>query len=397
MKTFRYTAATLAGARVTGHGFATSELELDRDLESRGMLLTRVKEVGRASRARQKNLSRSELIHFTAQLATVCGAGVPLVEGLRGIARRMPRGVANLVEEMISRLQAGESFSDVLERYPRSFPPVYRASVRAGELSGALDTVLTRMTRHLEWVHAMRATTTQALIYPTILFCAVCGLIAILLYHVLPKIIGLFPGGVDELPGETRAVLAVSDFLTTNGHVLGPLVVAIVGGMVAGQRFPRVRRATHRAILAIPRIGGVAANIATSKFAATASTLQSAGCDVFTVLGVGASTCGNAAMSESFQRAEARVRRGLPISDALAEEPLVDPLLVQMVAVGEKSGRLDQALERLSAHYDEDVPRDVKKMLVLLEPALLVGAGAIVAFVLLAALLPIFEMYDRLG
>ncbi|NUP97311.1 MAG: type II secretion system F family protein, partial [Planctomycetaceae bacterium] len=143
--------------------------------------------------------------------------------------------------------------------------------------------------------------------------------------------------------------------------------------------------------------GKVARQLATSRFSATAGLLQSAGCDVFTVLHVAGSTCGNASMGAAFERVCERVRRGQTITQALEHEPGMDPMLVQMVAVGEKSGELDHCLERLAAYYDEEVPRIVRRFLALLEPTLLVGAGVIVGFILLAALAPIFKLYETLG
>ena len=156
------------------------------------------------------------------------------------------------------------------------------------------------------------------------------------------------------------------------------------------------RSAFDRCLLSIPRLGRVARQIATSKFACTASILQSAGCDVFTMLDVSAAACGNSAMARALRTATERVRRGSLLSEALAEETLMDPLLVQLVSVGEKSGELDRCLERIVRHYDDEIPRSVKRMLSLLEPALLVSAGGIVAFILLAALLPMFQLMETI-
>jgi len=132
-------------------------------------------------------------------------------------------------------------------------------------------------------------------------------------------------------------------------------------------------------------------------FASTASTLHSAGCDGFTVLGVSAESCGNPVCKQAFERTIERVRRGQSITDGLSEEPLMDPLLVQMVHVGEKAGALDLTLAKLAAYYDEEVPRTVKRFLSLLEPLLLIGSGILVSFILMAAVLPIFQLYENIG
>lgn len=397
MKTFEYIAVTTSGERLLAHARARSEVDLDRDLEARGLALASAKVVTSEAKKRLHSLDRSSLLSFTTQLATVSGAGVPIVEGMRSIGSRLENPEAReLVSEMVAGLQAGESLSEVMARHPRAFPPVYRASIVAGEAAGSLDTVLERLAKYLEWSQGMRATAVQALIYPCILMTAIFGLVLVLLYYVLPRILGMFPGGRDSLPAQTRFVLAVSDFLREN-----VLVLTVVAGVVAVAwtqwvRTPLGRARFHTALLKIPRLGKVQRQLATSRFASTASILQSAGCDVFTVLGVAGSSCGNKALEDAFTRTADSVRRGSTITEGLDREPLVDPLLRQMVGVGEKSGELDSCLDRLVRYYDDEIPRSVKRFLSVLEPALLVFAACIVAFILLAALMPIFELYEKM-
>jgi general secretion pathway protein F len=306
------------------------------------------------------------------------------------------KNARRLLGEMISALQAGESLSTVMNAYPRTFPSVYRASVVAGEASGALDKILVRLAAHMEWMRGMRATTLQALIYPTVLLFAVMGLIGILLFFLLPRIVTLFPKGVEDLPAQTRFVLAISDAMRGHVVLLASAIASLVGGGLYALRTQRGRVFLDRAVLFVPILGRVARSLATSTFACTASILQSAGCDIFTVLDVSANACGNTAMAQAFGRVSERVRRGAPLSNALEQEPLVDTLLVQLVAVGEKSGELDRCLERVAAHYDVEIPRRVKRMLALLEPVILLCAGVIVAFILLAALLPMFQLMETL-
>jgi len=397
VKTFQYTAVLATGERVSARARAASERDLDRELESRGLVLSKAEVVAANETRTRYSLSPSDLISLTTQLATISSAGVPLVEGLASIGARLDREESRLlVGEMVAGLRAGDSLSDVMNRYPGAFPAVYRASVVAGEAAGSLDTVLMRLAKYLEWSQGMRATATQALIYPCMLMTSIFGLILVLLYYVLPRILKLFPGGRDALPFETKIVLFTSDFLIDNAVVL--LVLGVVAGIaaVAFVRTPKGRVLLHGSLMRIPKLGKVMRQIATSRFASTASILQSAGCDVFTVLNTAGNTCGNAAMTACFERTAEWVRRGATITEGLEREPQVDPLLKQMVAVGEKSGELDSCLDRLVAYYDDEVPRSVKKFLTVLEPTLLLGAGAIVAFILLAALMPIFKMYETM-
>lgn len=397
MRTFEFVAVDASGAEVRATAFARSEIDLDRELEARHLTLLRAKVAAGVLDPARRGLKTDELIALTTQLAAVTGAGVPLVEGLEGIGRRLERASSReLVVEMVDALRQGDRLSTIVERYPRAFPVVYRASVAAGEASGALDSILLRLAKNLEWVRATKATAAQALVYPAMLLGAIFGLVVLLLYHVLPKIIAMFPGGRDALPAQTRFVMALSDFVRGNVVWLALGGALLVAGLAWAFARPAGRVALHGTLLRIPRLGKVLRQVATSRFAGTASILQSAGCDVFTVLGVAGSTCGNAAMEAAFVRATGRVRQGATIAEALDKEPEIDRLLVQMVAVGEKTGELDGCLDRVVAFYDDEVPRTVKRFLSLLEPLLLVVSGIVVGYILLAALLPVFDLYENM-
>ena len=398
MKTYDYTALAEDGTSTSGRAWAVSELDLDRELERGGLTLTTFKLVASERSLRKLKLKRDELINVTNQLSTVTGAGIRLVEGLEGIGARLQTESGRaLVEQMVAGLRSGQSLSEVMERHPNCFPEVYRASIRAGEASGALDLVLRRLAAFLEWARAMRSTTIQALTYPAILFVALTGLVLVLLNFVLPRIVGMFPGGEENLPSETRAVLAISKFIRGNWLLL---VVGGVGLVVAFKvitKKPKGRELWHRFLIRIPKFGNVVRAIATSKFASTASTLQQAGCDVFTTLGTASATCGNAAIGACFDRTIDGVHQGLTITQGLEREELIDPLLTQMVSVGEKTGELDNCLARLSEYYDEEIPRVVKKFMGVFEPAMLFAAAGVVMFILLAALMPLFKMYETMG
>lgn len=397
LQVYEYTAADPRGALVTGRERAENESHLDSLLEVKGLILTNARSITADRSTRRTKLKRAELITITTQLSTIVGAGVPIVEGLEGIGKRLgTESSQRLIGEIVRGLSAGESLSQTLDPYDRAFPDVYRASIRAGEASGALDLVLARLAKYLEWARTMRSTTTQALIYPGILLGAIFGLVLLLLYFVLPKILTIFEAAGTELPANTRFVLALSGFLRGNALVLGlGAVAALVGFRMLWKR-RRGRAWVHGLMLRVPLLGEVARQIATSKFASTASTLQAAGCDVFGVLEIASATCGNEAMSMAFERSVERVRRGEAISEAMAQEPLIDTLLIQMIGVGERSGSLDRSLEKLVEYYDDEVPRLVKRFLSLLEPLLLLGAGVVVGFILLAAIMPIFQLYEQM-
>ena len=398
MEQFEYVAVTFGGRSVTGLAQAKDELDLDRKLETKGLTLVRAKVSKVGALATRKGFTRSELVFFTTQVSTLLSAGVPMLAGLKGVGGRMrtPRGQA-LVKRMAASLESGNSLSDSLKEDPKSFPEVYRECVRAGEISGALPEVLTRLSAYLEWARAIRVTTMQALVYPLMLMSAILGLIVVLLTFVLPRLMQLFPGGRADLPQETRLVMGISDFMVNN---LAFLALGAVGLFVASifvRRSSVLRRHFSRWALKVPRYGDLAKMLATSRFASTAGILQGAGCDIGTVLDVSGRTCGNSHMAACFERVGQRVRSGKTITESLEAESDFDPLLVQMAHIGETSGDLSSSFTQLADYYDQEVPRTVKWFLALMEPAMLVGAAVVVSFILLATLMPIFSLYDKLG
>lgn len=395
-KLWRYEAIG-PGGPVTGHARATSEVSLDADLARGGITLLRAKAVRTATTRETGQLSGPDLVTFTTQLATVLGAGVPIVDGMRQLGSRMRSAASRaVVADVVKELEAGASLSQALASRPRSFPAIYRSSVEAGELSGSMPEVLQRLAAHMEWTRSIRQTTVQALVYPAILSVAILGLVVTLVTFLVPRIVKMFPGGREELPLQTRQILEVSDAITGNWQVIvGALVVCGVGGFLfARSRAGGLWIATQ--LLRIPRLGEVLRMFATARFASTAGTLQNAGCQVNDVLELAGSASGNARMQLSFHEAGERVRRGQSISEALAVDKRMDPLLLQMVAVGEQAGDLGGCLDKLGAHYDRELPRIVKWMLSFLEPLLLFVGGVVVAYTLFAAFLPLLDMYDKL-
>jgi general secretion pathway protein F len=389
-------AADLASRRTAGRAEAANEVELDRELARRGLVLLAARRVDTAAEARAERATTAELAALAAALATVAASGVPLVDGLDVLATREgSAGTRRLARGLARDLRSGLSLGDALERRAESIPPEVRAAVRAGERSGALPEVLEGLATHLEVQVALRHRATQALLQPALLLGALTGLVLLLLCFLLPRLTGLYGASSTGLPAETRALIAVSGFVRGHGLALACALVAVVLLLVGFRRDERWRATWHAWVLALPRLGRLLRAIATARFASTAAVLHHAGSDALTLLTVAGAASGNAAYRAAMERASERVARGALFSEALAAEPCVDPLLVQVVAVGEKSGALAPSLARAARGYEAAVPRELQRFLGICEPLLLVASGLCVAWILLAALLPIFELYEN--
>jgi len=395
---FEYEACRSDGSRVRGHATATGELELDQTLEREGLTLVSAVPSKAGRGLESVRMPRHDLVAFTNQLATMIQAGVPLLQGLKHIAQHgRSRAARRVVDSILRHIESGASLSDALAAHPAVFPETYVAMVRSGEMSGALPEVLRRQGAYLDWMREVRGITQQALIYPTALLLAITGLVIILITFLIPRLVGLFPGGHEDLPSQTKFVMAVSDFARANWKGFIGLALAGAAAHVVMLRVPRTRVQLSQLLLRIPRLGRLVDMLAVARFATTAASLHKSGCDIIKTLEIASGASGNAFMRSRFGLVLERVRGGATIHEAMDDTGGLDPYLVQLIGVGEASGSLGDCLEYIADSYNAEVPRVVKWTLGLIEPMVLIVGGIVVALLLLAAILPIFKIYETLG
>ncbi|QDU85036.1 Putative type II secretion system protein F [Planctomycetes bacterium Pla163] len=394
---FEYRARRVDGSEAEGRASALDPLDLDRQLARDGLTLISAKPSRLADAARGLTLSQRDLVAFSSQLATMIQAGLPLLTSLQHLAAHTrSKNCRLIVASVLRQIEGGSSLAEALGNHPAAFPSTYVTMVRSGELSAGLPDVLRRQGDYLEWVREVKGMTKQALIYPTALSIAICGLVVILITFLIPRLIGLFPGGPEDLPEQTRQVMALSDFL------VGNWIEIATGLALAGVTFwfllgvTNVRLFLSRMLLRVPRIGSLLNMISIARFSTTAAALHQSGCEILRTLEIAGGSCGNAYLEHCFVRVSKEVRGGRSISESMAEIPDLDPFLVQLTSVGETSGRLGECLEQVATSYNAEVPRVVKWALGLIEPAVIIGGGLIVGYLLLAALLPVFKIYETL-
>ena len=394
---FRYKARREDGAAVEGELFARDERDLNRRLSSEDLLLVDAKPI-RASRGNGSlALTRDELCELSQSLATMLDAGVPILRAFElTVERTDSKRVRSVVGDLIELLRQGSSLSEAMERHPRSFPDVFRACVRAGELSSGMPRILRRQAGYLRWVREIRATLSQALVYPTILSLAIGVLVLVLVTFLVPRFVSMVPAGMADMPLPTRIVMGASSFLRESWSLVLVGLAVAVGGVFAVLRQPHLRLIGSRALFRLPRLGRVLQMIATARLANASATLHGAGCEMISTLELSAKSCGNVAVRNAVDNGVARIRSGYSLTEAFESEPDLDPLFVQMTAVGETSGRLSECWNQVSEGYDAEVPRRVKWALSLIEPLIIVVGGSVVALVMLSAILPILDMYESL-
>jgi general secretion pathway protein F len=394
--TYRYTGVSREGTEKKGVVDAESVFAARLKLRTDGMYpLALTEEIGKGRLFPSLSLlGRKEFLPLlTRQLATLVGAGVPVVSALQSLSAQVddPESRSVLVE-IQEGVRSGMSLARAVESQPGTFPELYVSMVRAGEESGTLSLSLSRLADHLEEQARTVNRVRSALTYP-LLMASVAGLVIVfLLSFVVPKIVGVFSHLGQALPLPTRVLIAVSGLFAAGWWVL----LLLLGGLVvAGRRYlatGKGKRVRDSLLLRLPILGRIVQLSALSRFARTLSTMVAGGIPIDRALRIVAPVVGNAVFAERIEAAAARVVEGSSLSEALRQHAEIPPTLVQMVAVGEESGKLDYLLEKMGEAIDGEVEARLSRALSLMEPVIILIMGTVVAYIVISVLLPLLEI-----
>ena len=368
-------------------------------LRERNMFPVRVTEVAQREAKRQttfslrRGLSPGELALITRQMASLSQSGLPLEEVLLAVSQQNdhPR-TKSILLGVRSKVIEGHTLADGLGDFPQAFPELYRATVAAGEQSGHLDVVLERLADYTEARQELRQRITNAMIYPAALIVMALGIISFMLATVVPRIVNVFENTSAELPALTRGLIATSDFLRGNWLLLIIAVAAIIWGLWWLLQKEGPRRRYHRTLLHMPIAGRLARGINTARFTRTFSILAGSGVPVLEAMRISAEVIENLPMRDAVNEATLRVREGAGISRSLAASKLFPPMMIHLISSGEAGGRLEEMLTRSASGQEREVDGLIAALLGILQPLLIVIMGAIVMVIVLAILLPIFEI-----
>ncbi|MDP2716856.1 type II secretion system inner membrane protein GspF [Rheinheimera sp.] len=346
----------------------------------------------------KRNISASELALITRQLATLVEAALPIESALLAVAEQCdkPR-LTNMMMAVRSKVVEGYSLAEGLAEFPYVFDHLFRSMVAAGEKSGHLDQVLNRLADYTEQRQHMRSQILQALLYPIILTCFAVLVISILLAAVVPKIVGQFEHMGQSLPGSTLFLIAASDFLRTYGIFV---LIGIMLGLVLFKRAllkPAVRFRWDQLVLKSRIIGKVTKGLNTARFARTLSILNASAVPLLEAMRISADVLSNTFMKQAVTDATARVREGTSLRNALEQTKLFPPMMLHMIASGEKSGQLDSMLERAANTQDREFETLVTVSLKVFEPVLVAVMAGMVLFIVMAILQPILALNNMVG
>ncbi|MGE4073211.1 MAG: type II secretion system inner membrane protein GspF [Lysobacterales bacterium] len=399
MPAFEYQALDQAGRTHKGVLQGDTPKAVRQVLRDQGLVPLEMSEVREQAPRREfkelfgRGIAASDLAVLTRQWATLVRAGLPLDEALSALAEQSGDARAQrMLVAVRSKLMEGRTLADCLGDFPESFPELYRSAVAAGEQSGKLDRVLERLAGFLEERQQIGQRVIAALIYPALLSLVAFAIVAGLLGYVVPQVVGVFEQLQTELPWPTRMLLAMSAFVRT----FGPwLLIAAVGALVAFRLAlarPAFRTRWHALLMRLPLIGKLLRAQDTARFSRTLSIATAASVPLLEALRLGSATLTLLPLREAISAAIARVREGGSLSRALAESGRFPPLLTRLVGSGEKSGELEPMLDHAADLQEKQVQGALGAFVAILEPLLIVVMGALVLFMVLAILLPIFEM-----
>ncbi len=399
MPTFAYKGVTRQGQAASGTVEADTPRSARARLRDQGILASHIEETtaehisGIRALLSSRRVSPRELARLLRQLATLIAADIPLVDAVGAVARRQRKPVlAATLTAVRADLIAGDSLETAVGKHPRVFPAMYRGMIRAGEEAGALDRVVLRIAEHAEASARLQERLRAAMTYPVIMMVVGAGVVSFLLAYVVPQVTRVFTESRQELPAATRALMVLGELAASYGmQILLALAVCalLLRSWAASERGGRQ---LERLLYRTPWLGTVLRNVAMARFSHTLATLVSGGIPLVTALEVSRTAAGSRLLADALGEAREAVTGGESLVSVLERSGLFPPMIVDMVAVGEKSGRLEEMLEKAAEALDEEIRVNVDTAASLVEPIMILLMAGVVLFVVLAIMIPVFEM-----
>jgi len=404
MATFAYVGRSRSGAVRKGELSAKTRDEAVDQLRKQSIVVTSLDEKARKSGFNVSfgtGLTDKDLVVFTRQFGTMINAGLPLVQCLEILSTQSEnKALRESIGEVKVQVEAGSTFSDALRRHPKVFDDLYVNMVHAGEVGGLLDTILTRLAKHIEKAMKLKGQIKSAMVYPAAILGVAGVVITVLMIWVIPIFAKMFDelsSGKVGLPGPTQFVIDISNAFQSYWY----LGVGVVGGMIFGVKkyyaTPKGRMAIDKFLLKTPVFGDLIRKASVAKFTRTLGTLLSSGVPLLDGLIICAKTSGNKVIEEALLNARVSISGGKTIADPLTQSQVFPKMVTHMIAVGESTGALDAMLGKIADFYEDEVDQAVASLTSLLEPMMMVFLGVVIGFIVIAMYLPIFKMASAIG
>lgn len=404
MATFAYIGRSKSGAVKKGELVAKSREEAVEQLRKQSVVVTSLEEKTAKEGFRLSfgsGVSEKDLVVFTRQFGTMINAGLPLIQCLEILSTQSENAVLRKsVGEIKVQVEGGSTFSDALRKHPKIFDDLYVNMVHAGEVGGLLDTILARLSKHIEKAMKLKGQIKSAMVYPAAIVGIAAIVITVLMIWVIPVFEKMFKemsGGKMALPGPTQLVIDMSNFVQSYWFII---LGVMVGSVVAIKKYyatPQGRLAIDKFILKLPVFGDLVRKASVAKFTRTLGTLLASGVPLLEALTICAKTSGNKVVEGALLDAKVSISGGKTIAEPLAKSGTFPKMVTHMISVGESTGALDSMLGKIADFYEDEVDEAVGNLTALLEPMMMVFLGTTVGFIVVAMYLPIFTMASAIG
>lgn len=419
MATFQYEAMNSVGQPVKGEVDATSSEEAIAKVRAMGNFPTKIKEKAGGKRSQggasaggggggggggrgmkqAGRVSQKLLTQFTRQLSTLINAGLPILRSLRILEQQQKPGMMRVAVRLVAEdVEGGSSLTEALARHPKTFDRLYMNMVHAGEVGGVLDVVLNRLADFMEQSMALKRKVVGAMIYPIAVITFAILIVVGLLYFVVPSFKEVFKDEGADLPAITQSLLDISAWVQSGGWaiILGsPVLVFLIFKLM--RMSEGGRHIVDSMKLHVPLLGSIVNKTSVARFSRTLGTLLHAGVPILDALNITRETAGNAVFSKAMVKVHDGIREGESFAQPLRQAKIVDPMVVNMIDVGEETGELDQMLEKVADTYEDEVEVLVSSMTSLLEPVLIIVLGVIVGFIVVALFMPMVKLLQQMS
>lgn len=403
MTAFSYLALDKNGKRQKGIVESDSAQAARSQLRAEGLSLLQIDIVSEKATSNKKRfqfrrrLSANDLSLITRQMATLLSAGIPIDEMLTAVAEQAEKSsIKKVILGVRSKVLEGYTLADSMGDFPSTFPKLYRTSVAAGERSGKLDSILEKLADFTERQHYVRQKVQQALLYPSLMTVVSFGIVVFLLTNVVPKIISVFTDTHQVLPFSTTLLISLSHFIKSNGWYLLLGIVLFAYAFVMALKRPVFRRWFDGFLLRLPVIGRAVRTVNAARFGRTFGILTASSVPVLEAMAAAEQLVVPVPMKSALEKAKQSVREGQRIHTALKQTHFFAPMFIHLVASGESSGQLENMLEKAATYLESDMEALIQNVLTLFEPCMILVMGAVVLFIVLAIMLPIFSL-DQMG
>lgn len=368
-------------------------LEVTPVYDTDGSQSNRGAQSNRGKGSHRQKMSSLELAVMTRQFATLLDSGMPIEQSLTGLVDQADQHrIKSILTGVRSTVVEGGSLADGMRQFPRAFPELYTASVAAGEQTGHLESVLERLADFTEARQGLQQRISTALVYPIILTLVSIAIVVGLMAYVVPKVVKVFDDTGQTLPTLTKVMISISDFIVNYGYLLAIAVLLAGFAISVALRYPGPTLTFHRFILAFPLTRRLSTSLNTSRMARTLSILIGSGVPLISAIRSSSEVVTNLVMRKGLEVTAEEVQQGASLSRSLARSKLFPPLLIQMVASGESSGRLDSMLEKSATSLEREAEARISVVVSLFEPMMILIMGAVVLIIVMAILLPIFDL-----